>query len=126
MKDKTAKRLSRAGNPAGRFIPKGSEGDSLAVHRELADLNRERRNRARAQGRPYVALLGAEHVYRDPGTGQLVPASKASQRAFVDGWELAGYRARRNECRDRAARSGEPWPHGVKSAVEIARAPAQH
>jgi hypothetical protein len=21
---------------------------------------------------------------------------------------------------------GEPWPHGVKSAVDIARAPAQH
>jgi hypothetical protein len=84
MKGKTAKRLSREANPAGRFIPKGSGDDLRAFHRELPDLNCERVNRARAEGRPYVVLLGVEHVYRDPDTSQLVPASEAPPRAFLN------------------------------------------
>lgn len=92
MKSKMAKSLSHASDPIGRFIPKGSEDELRTGLNQLADLNRARLNRARSAGRTHAVLLGAEHVYRDPDTGQLVPASEAPQRAFVDGWELVGHR----------------------------------
>lgn len=110
MKGKTARCPGRAANPLGQFIPKGSDDELRILLRELADLSRDALNRARAGGRRYFTLLGMEHVYRDPDTGEHVPASEAPQRAFEDGWELVGYRvvANRRRCEnfDRAIRHG--------------------
>jgi hypothetical protein len=110
MKDETATHPSRAGNLVGRFIPKGSEDELRTVLNRIADLNRARLHRARSAGRTHVVLLGAEHVYRDPDTGQRVPASEAPQRAFVDGWELVGHRIHEQHRRvgnyDRAISDG--------------------
>lgn len=102
--------MVRAAPSPGEFVPAGNPDRLRALHQRIADLNRARLTRARAEGRSTFGLLGTDQVYRHPDDDGRPVSHEELTGEQLSRAELAGFvvteRPKHVERYDRAILDG--------------------